>query len=77
VEWNATRADYSKDKYVHELFEAQVVRSLDATALVFEQQTPTYAELNRRANRLAHELQESGIGPDVLEYLRQVRHTCP
>src|SRR5262249_16243464 len=34
--------------------------------VVFEDQRLTYSELNRRANTLAHTLQASGIGPDVL-----------
>jgi acyl carrier protein len=36
VEWNDTRADYPKDKCTHQLFEKQVARTPDATALVFE-----------------------------------------
>jgi len=38
----------------------------DQVAVVFEQQTLTYGELNRRANQLAHHLRELGVGPDVL-----------
>ena len=41
-------------------------RDPDAIALVFEDTRLTYTELDARANRLAHRLQSSGVGPDVL-----------
>jgi amino acid adenylation domain-containing protein len=37
-----------------------------ATALVSDERTHSYKELNQRANRLAHHLQECGVGPEVL-----------
>ena len=66
VEWNDTQATYPKDKCIHHLFEAQVDRSPDATAVVFEDKQLTYRELNRRANQLAHYLRKFGVGPEVL-----------
>jgi amino acid adenylation domain-containing protein len=66
VEWNNTETDYPKDKCIHQLFEAQVEKTPDAVALVFENQPVTYRELNNRANQLAHHLQRLGVGPDVL-----------
>ncbi len=65
VEWNGTKTDHPRDVCVHRLFEAQVERTPDAVAVVFEAERLTYAELNRRANRLAHRLRALGVGRDV------------
>ncbi|MEX5585690.1 condensation domain-containing protein, partial [Pseudomonas lurida] len=65
-EWNATERDYPQGQWVHQLFEAQVLAQPDAPALRFNDLSLNYAELNRRANRLAHRLIEAGVGPDVL-----------
>lgn len=51
---------------IHELFEAQVARTPDAIAAMFEEQTITYRELNKQANQLAHYLVRLGVGPDHL-----------
>lgn len=66
VEWNDTKVDYSHDKCIHQLFEEQVTRNPDAVAVVFENQQLTYAELNAKANQLAHYLRELGVKPDTL-----------
>jgi amino acid adenylation domain-containing protein len=66
VEWNATESEYPQDKCIHELFEAQVEKTPEAVAVVFEDRQLTYAELNARANQLAHYLQSLGVGPEVL-----------
>ncbi len=66
IEWNATQAAYPKDKCIHQLFEAQVARTSEAVAVVFEGEQLTYGELNRQANQLAHHLQHLGVGPEVL-----------
>ncbi|WP_338910464.1 amino acid adenylation domain-containing protein [Mycetohabitans rhizoxinica] len=65
VEWNATQRDYPAHLCVHPLFEAQVERTPKATALVYEDQTLSYTQLNAQANRLAHQLIELGVKPDV------------
>ena len=66
IEWNKTQREYSKDESVHELFQAQVERTPEAMAVVFEDQSLSYRELNARANQLAHYLRKLGVGPDVL-----------
>ena len=64
VEWNATEADYPQDKCVHELIEVQAARTPDGVAVVYDSERLTYAELNARANRLAHHLRALGVRPD-------------
>jgi amino acid adenylation domain-containing protein len=65
-EWNATEEEYPSDKCIHELFEEQVEKTPEAVAVVFEDALLTYAELNRRANQLAHYLRGLGVGTDAL-----------
>jgi amino acid adenylation domain-containing protein len=66
VEFNQTQTDQPNDRCLHHLFEAQAERTPERVALVFEGQQLTYAELNRRANQLAHHLQALGVGPETL-----------
>lgn len=61
---NDTAAPYPQDRLIHELFETQVHRSPTAIALILEHEAVTYAQLNRRANRVAHELLACGLKPD-------------
>ncbi|MEW6737643.1 MAG: condensation domain-containing protein, partial [Acidobacteriota bacterium] len=66
VGWNNTRASYPKDKPIHKLFEEQVEKSPDTTAIVCGQDSITYRELNKRANQMARYLQEFGLEPEQL-----------
>ena len=66
VEWNNTQAPYPIEQCVHQLFEAQVERTPEATAVVCAEGTLSYRELNQKANQLAHHLQQRGVGPDQL-----------
>ncbi|MEH1968906.1 amino acid adenylation domain-containing protein [Nostoc sp.] len=66
VEWNDTQIEYSQQQCIHELFEAQVEKTPDAIAVVFENQQLTYRELNNQANQLAHHLRKLGVKPEVL-----------
>ncbi|MEP0858568.1 amino acid adenylation domain-containing protein [Trichocoleus sp. DQ-U1] len=66
VEWNNTHTNDSPDRCLHQLFEEQAERTPDAVAVVFENQQLTYAELNAKANQLAHHLQKLGVKPEVL-----------
>jgi amino acid adenylation domain-containing protein len=65
VDWNDTRKSYPS-LHIHELFEAQTERSPQHPALVFRGQQLTYAELNARANRLAHRLRQDGAASGSL-----------
>jgi amino acid adenylation domain-containing protein len=64
--WNATERDYPKHENLHQLFERQARCSPEACAVVLGRERLSYAELNARANRLAHRLRALGVGPDVL-----------
>ncbi|MFJ2387383.1 amino acid adenylation domain-containing protein [Pseudomonas koreensis] len=61
---NATAVDYDLQQTIHGLFEAQVQRSPQAPAVVAGELALTYAELNARANQLAHHLRRLGVQPD-------------
>ncbi|MEY8829327.1 MupA/Atu3671 family FMN-dependent luciferase-like monooxygenase [Sedimentitalea sp. XS_ASV28] len=63
---NDTATDHDRSLCLHQLIEAQVARTPDATALVFETTELTYAALNARANRIAHVLKSMGVGPEVM-----------
>ena len=65
-DWNRTATNYPKDSCVHQLFEAQVERTPDNCAILFDKQELSYRESNERANQLAHRLIEYGVGPDVV-----------
>ncbi|XP_055306821.1 uncharacterized protein LOC129571077, partial [Sitodiplosis mosellana] len=62
--WNQTTVAYSPTCCLHQLFEQQVERDSQATALKYKGETLSYAELNAQANKLAHYLIAKGIKPD-------------
>ena len=62
--FNATDVPLDGPTTMHAAFEAQVARTPDAIALVFENQEVTFAALNERANRVAHTLRAMGVQPD-------------
>jgi amino acid adenylation domain-containing protein len=64
-EWNDTAVTVT-DKTVVDLFEEQVEKTPEAVALAYKDRSLTYAELNRRANQLAHFLIEKGVGPETI-----------
>ncbi|GHG93802.1 non-ribosomal peptide synthetase [Streptomyces lanatus] len=63
-EWNGPARPYPVDRCVHELFEEQVRRVPDALAVTDGTVELSYAELNRRANRIARRLRQQGAGPE-------------
>ena len=75
AEFNATETDFPEDKLIHQLFEEQVERTPDSVAVAFEQQQLSYAQLNARANQLAHHLQALGVSSDVPVAICMTR--CP
>src|SRR5690606_17415046 len=64
-EWNAT-ARALPDATLPELFAAQAGRTPEAVAVIGDDATLSYAELEERANRLAHHLRALGVGPEVV-----------
>jgi amino acid adenylation domain-containing protein len=67
VEFNRTAVDYpEKSACLHEIIERQVERTPDQIALVFEDQSLSYRQLNERANQLAHYLGKHGVAPGVV-----------
>ncbi|OHV53272.1 non-ribosomal peptide synthetase [Photorhabdus temperata] len=62
--WNATKATYPDQLCIHQLIEQQVEKAPESPALVYENQTLSYGELNACANRLAHQLIALGVKPD-------------
>jgi non-ribosomal peptide synthetase component F/methionyl-tRNA formyltransferase len=66
VTWNDTERDYPLETCVQQLFETQAALTPHAVAVRHDNQQLTYAELNARANQLAHYLQKYGVGPDSL-----------
>ncbi|MFD6939514.1 amino acid adenylation domain-containing protein [Streptomyces goshikiensis] len=65
TEWNETGAEVPSVA-VPELFEAQAARTPDAAAVVEDGTMVSYAELDARANQLAHHLVGQGVGPESL-----------
>ncbi|MCW1968431.1 MAG: non-ribosomal peptide synthetase [Anaerolineae bacterium] len=77
LKWNATTKNYPKDRCIHELFEAQVLRTPENIAVVcdsdkhlspstFATKSLTYRQLNERANHLAHHLKTIGVANEGL-----------
>ncbi|MBE9636032.1 MupA/Atu3671 family FMN-dependent luciferase-like monooxygenase [Salipiger mangrovisoli] len=64
--WNATGVEHDRGLTVQAAFEAQVAKTPEAVALVFEGQSLSYADLDARANRAAHVLRGMGVGPGVV-----------
>ncbi len=66
IDWNNTEGFADDAQSILQLFESQVDLTPKAIAAAFESKEITYAELNRRANQLAHHLRKRGVGPEVL-----------
>ena len=66
-ELNQTRREYSADKQIHELFEAQVRQTPGQVAVQFDSTELSYQQLNERANQLAGYLRQHGVGTNGIE----------
>ncbi|TCP59048.1 amino acid adenylation domain-containing protein [Tumebacillus sp. BK434] len=65
-EWSGAVAAFPDDTCLHTLFEAQAARTPDEPAVLFNEQTLTYCELNEKANQLAHRLVRQGVEQEQL-----------
>ncbi|HEY9659312.1 MAG TPA: amino acid adenylation domain-containing protein, partial [Allocoleopsis sp.] len=63
-DWNQTQKTFPQVAGIHHLFEAQVDATPDAIAVIWQDQSLTYTELNQKANQLAHYLRSLGIQPE-------------
>ncbi|MFF5547871.1 amino acid adenylation domain-containing protein [Streptomyces olivaceoviridis] len=66
VDWNGVTGPYPDTATIHRLIEDRVAGDPDAVAVTYGDQEWTYADINTRANRLAHHLRASGITADTL-----------
>ncbi|MDZ7268843.1 MAG: amino acid adenylation domain-containing protein [candidate division KSB1 bacterium] len=66
VEWQPDQPVAESMPPIHHRIAEQAARTPDAIAVVCGERQLSYAELNRRANQLAHLLRKSGVGPEVI-----------
>jgi amino acid adenylation domain-containing protein len=66
IEFNNNKANFPRDKSIHQLFESQAHKNPLNTALKFEGEQLTYSGLKERVDRLAGVLRRRGIGKDKL-----------
>ncbi|MCJ7831167.1 MAG: amino acid adenylation domain-containing protein, partial [Dehalococcoidia bacterium] len=66
VEWNRTQRPYPPGERIQELFERQVERTPESTAVIFEGRQVSYRTLNRLANRVAHQLLRQGVSSEQI-----------
>lgn len=65
-EFNSAHAGFSQEKLAHELFEEQAERTPTMPAVVYRDQSLSYAQLNARSNQVARFLRAANLGPDDL-----------
>ena len=69
-DFNNTAVDYPRKKCVHQLFEEQVEKTPNKTAVIACDKTLNYAELNKQANRIAHALINQGVSQgDIVAFV--------
>ncbi|SEI20494.1 amino acid adenylation domain-containing protein [Pseudomonas asplenii] len=62
--WNAGQQQFAQAQTIHQQFEARAAERPEAVALVYQDESLTYGELNARANQVAHRLLALGVRPD-------------
>ncbi|HEX2926638.1 MAG TPA: amino acid adenylation domain-containing protein [Ruminiclostridium sp.] len=72
-DFNKTELDYPKLKTIHEIIEEQAEKTPDNQAVVFENQTITYRELNKKSNKLARFLRKKGVMAETIVGLMMER----
>ena len=65
-DFNNTDTEYARNKTIHELFEDQVEKVPDHTAIVYKDYELSYLELNQRVNRLARVLRKKGVKSNTI-----------
>lgn len=73
IEFNNTKLEYNKNIPFIKYFEAQVEKTPDNIAIVFENKNMTYKELNEKANSLAYELRKNGVTNNTIVGILQER----
>jgi amino acid adenylation domain-containing protein len=66
VEWNSAPGNHKPSRTIHDVFAERAAQTPDATAVVYEDQSLSYKELDERSNQLAHSLRRQGVGPETL-----------
>ncbi|MDB9305901.1 amino acid adenylation domain-containing protein [Nodularia spumigena CS-591/12] len=66
IDWNQTQVEFPSHLTFQDLFAAQVEKTPDAVAVIFENQSLTYRELNQKSNQVAHYLQQKGVKPEII-----------
>ncbi|ACK73338.1 amino acid adenylation domain protein [Gloeothece citriformis PCC 7424] len=65
-DWNKTQKDYNLSRCLHHWIEDKTQENPEAIAIIFEDKTLTYQQLNERSNKLAHYLQQQGVNSESL-----------
>jgi amino acid adenylation domain-containing protein len=63
---NGAKLTFSREKLVHELVSCRAMSQPDAVAVIAGERVVTYGQLEERSNRLAHQLQSLGVGPEAV-----------
>ncbi len=66
IEWNRTDVEIESDKCIHDLLEAQALRTPEKTAVICRDRSFTYAALHQKARHLATVCARLGVGPESI-----------